>query len=110
MSIEVGGGLTNIIGQSNYNDLLSRGGPSGRRGSPMIVPGGTNKPTRVDDVDYTGHAIDQMQGIGIPPSAVKDTIKNGKQTPSNDGATRHVGSEIYVITSPEGKVITVIPK
>jgi len=55
--------------------------PVGRRGEPMNVPKGTNPDTTIQGRNYVGHAIDQMQGRGIPPSAVEDTIRNGTRTP-----------------------------
>ena len=36
-----------------------------------------NKPTIIDGIKYSGHAIDKMQNTGIVPSIVDNAIKNG---------------------------------
>lgn len=86
--------------------------PTGQRGSPLDVEPGTNKPATIGDRDYTGHALDRMQGRGIPPSAVEDAIKNGSVASGNSpGTTVHPGSNgVTVVTGTGGRVITVIPK
>lgn len=48
--------------------------PTGQRGRLIDVISGTNKPTRIGDREYTGHALDQGQGQGVPPSAIEDAI------------------------------------
>jgi hypothetical protein len=47
---------------------------------PIDVPDGTNAPGEIDGRDYTGHAFDRMQGRGIPPSVVEDTIHRHRIT------------------------------
>ena len=59
----------------------------GRRGSPIRIDPGTNIPTEINGTQYTGHALDQMQGRGIPPSVVQNTIDVGTTSPGYDGAT-----------------------
>jgi len=44
--------------------------PVGRLGEPMNVPRGANAGTNIRGRNFGGHAIDQMQGRGVPPSAV----------------------------------------
>ncbi|WP_434112804.1 RHS repeat-associated core domain-containing protein [Paraburkholderia caffeinilytica] len=86
--------------------------PVGRSGSPMTVPRGTNIPTTIDGIGYSGHAIDQMQGRGVPPSAVQNTIQSGVVYPTGAGTTGIYDSvnNVRVITnSATGLVITVIP-
>ncbi|MGF6604529.1 filamentous hemagglutinin family protein [Paraburkholderia sp. GAS448] len=86
--------------------------PVGVSGSPMDVPRGTNQPTTIGGVDYSGHAIDQMQGRGVPPSAVKNTIENGVIYPTREGTTGYYDptNNIRVVTnSKTGLVVTVIP-
>lgn len=41
--------------------------PTGQRGGPIDVKPGTNRPTNIGGRDYTGHALDRMQGRGVPP-------------------------------------------
>lgn len=63
-------------------------------------------------VDYSAHAIDQMQGRGIPPSVVQNTIQNGAIYPTGAGTTGYYDSvnNVRVITSAStGRVVTVIP-
>ncbi|MEW8000854.1 MAG: RHS repeat-associated core domain-containing protein [Candidatus Thiodiazotropha endolucinida] len=44
--------------------------PVGSSRSPMDVRSPQNKPTNIGGRDYSGHAVDRMQGRGIPPSVV----------------------------------------
>jgi hypothetical protein len=85
--------------------------PVGRLGEPTQVPRGTNKPGIVAGREYGGHAFDQMQGRGVPPSVVENTIQTG--TPSPDpipGRVRYYDSvnNMTVVTESNGKVVTVI--
>jgi hypothetical protein len=84
--------------------------PIGRRGEPIGVKPGTNRPATIDGRVYTGHAGDQMQGRRVPPSAVEDAIQNGAVRPGNNsGETVHVGiNGVIVVTGSDGQVITVI--
>lgn len=86
--------------------------PTGQRGSPIEVKPGTNEPTSIGGRDYSGHALDRMQGRGVPPSAVEDAIQNGTQSPGNTpGTTVHTGSNgVTVVTGNGGRVVTVIPR
>jgi hypothetical protein len=84
--------------------------PTGQRGSPINVPG-VNPPTKIGGRDYTGHAVDQMQGRGVPPSVVEDAIQNGEKSPDPiPGRTRNYSPEnnVTVITDSDGTVVTVI--
>lgn len=86
--------------------------PVGRSGNPLGVSPGTNSPSLVGGVNYSGHALDQMQGRGIPPSAVQNAINTGTTFPTRAGTTGHYDSinNIRVITnSRTGGVVTVIP-
>jgi len=84
--------------------------PIGRRGNPIEVKPGTNRPTTIGGRIYIGHAADQMQGRGITPSAVEETIRNGQTSPGrNPGETEHIGTNgVKVVTGADGQVITVI--
>ena len=85
--------------------------PIGRRGNPMNVPRGTNAPTTIGGRDFTGHAIDEMQGRGIMPSVVENAIQNGVRTAGSEAGTfQHVLEGVRVITNQAGGVITVIPR
>ena len=52
-----------------------------------------------------------MQGRGVPPSAVQNTIDTGASSPGYGGATK-IYDPVYnitVILNPSGSVKTVIP-
>ncbi len=87
--------------------------PVGRSGNPADVAPGTNSPTNIDGREYSGHALDQMQGRGIPSSVVEDTIQNGTSTAGNTpGETVHYSptNNLSVVTdTPSGRVVTVHP-
>jgi hypothetical protein len=85
--------------------------PVGRRGDELNVIPGTNQPVTIGGRNYTGHAADQMQARGVPPSAVEGAIQNGEARPGNKpGRTLHIGVDgVKVVTDPDGQVITVIP-
>ena len=79
----------------------------------MDVPRGTNEATDINGVDYSAHAIDQMQGRGVPPSAVEEAIENGLPSPGNKpNTTVYTDSTngVTVVTNSDGLVVTVITK
>ena len=85
--------------------------PIGRSGSPLEVNPGTNSPATIGGRDYSGHAVDRMQGRGVPPSAVESTIQTGVKTPgSYAGTSAHYDpvNNITVITdTSSGRVVTI---
>ncbi len=84
--------------------------PTGMSGSPLIVAPGTNSPDTIGDVDYSGHALDQMQGRGIFPSMVSNTLTTGFFGVGNTPGTLTFydpGNNMMVVTNKNGKVITV---
>lgn len=83
----------------------------GRLGSPIRVIPGTYSSTEVDGLQYTGHAIEEMAGRGVPPSVVQNTIGIGAISPGYDGATTYydAGNDVTVILNPDGSVKTVYP-
>jgi RHS repeat-associated protein len=72
---------------------------------------GNNKPATIDGVNYSGHALDQMQGRGIlSPSVVKDAIANPLNIFQGNTSNEllYIGKNgIRVVTNTAGKVITV---
>jgi RHS repeat-associated protein len=82
--------------------------PTGRRGSPMDVPRGTNVPAEVDGISYSGHAIDEMQSEGFTPSVVKDVIYYGREAVGRSGRIAYYSqaNNITVIIE-DGRVVTV---
>jgi hypothetical protein len=86
--------------------------PMGRSGNPIRVQPGTNTPTTINGREYTAHALDQMQGRGIPSSAVENTIRTGRSTSGNTpGTTRYYDprNNLSVVTNSRGGVVTVRP-
>ncbi|MDN3366525.1 RHS repeat-associated core domain-containing protein, partial [Ralstonia pseudosolanacearum] len=87
--------------------------PVGRRGSPLDVEDGANTPTTINGRDYSGHAVDRMQGRGVPPSAVEEAIQNGEASPGNrPGTTLYtdIVNGVQVVLNDLGKVVTVITR
>jgi RHS repeat-associated protein len=103
--------VSGLAGGSSDNTPASV--PVGRSGNPMNVEPGTNSPGSVNGTDYSGHAFDQMQGRGIPPSAVENSIETGVSAPGNlPGTTTSydaVNNLTVVTNSYTGRVITVRP-
>jgi hypothetical protein len=85
--------------------------PVGNSTSPIEVTPGTNEPTTIGNTPFSGHAVDRMQGRGIPPSVVTDTILNGQTAPGNQpGTTTHYDptNNVTVVTNTTtGNVITI---
>ena len=81
----------------------------GRSGEPIDIAPGTNAPTEINGTQYTGHALDQVQGRGIPPSVVQNTIEHGVATAGRGGASVIYDSvnNVTVVMSSDGRVITV---
>lgn len=75
----------------------------------MEVPRDTNTPTEINNIKYSGHALDQMQGRGITPSVVEDTLARGETSLGYDGATIHQTEQTKVITNADGSIKTVYP-
>lgn len=78
----------------------------GRRGFEVSVRPGTNSPAVIGGRQYTGHALDQMQGRGITPSMVEETIRTGRRTAGRDGATIYTTQDMRVIVNPSGSIKT----
>jgi hypothetical protein len=114
---ELVGGLGEAGGAGETTEAGAEGAetpastPTGRSGSEMDVEPGTNAPGSVGGRDYTGHAFDQMQGRGIPPSAVENTIQNGTESAGNTSAEtvfHDPANNLTVVTDTgSGRVVTV---
>ena len=70
----------------------------------------TNTDTIIKGREFSGHALDQMQGRGYVPSIVEDVIMHPiKIMPGNKpDRTVYFGEKLKVILDKSGKVITVI--
>ena len=98
--------------ESNIDGSKSASTPIGRRNNPLNVKSGTNLPTAIGGRNYTGHALDQMQGRGIMPSVVENAINNSIKTIHGNtvGTFVHFGDGLKVIVNIFGDVVTVIPQ
>jgi RHS repeat-associated protein len=107
-------GATELISNLSYKSSSTREAhkPIGRRGNPNVVEDGTNLPTTINGRDYSGHALDRMQGRGIMPSVVEDVIKNPLKIElgNKPNTWKYIGDGLNVIINQAGKVITVIPQ
>jgi RHS repeat-associated protein len=88
---------------------------TGRSGNPLensrFQPN-INDPTNINGIDYSGHALDQMQNRGYLPSVVENAINNGEQFDTKPGTTGYydpVNNVRVIVNSNTGNIITVIP-
>lgn len=73
--------------------------PVGNSTSQFQVPPRAQQPGgRVCGRDYSGHAFDQMQARGIPPSVVSNTIGTGAWYPGNSASTSQYYSVVNDVT------------
>lgn len=87
-----------------------------------LWPAASGGRTVINGIEYTTHALERMQPAGtiikdgalfsrgVPPSAVENAIRLGKETPGNSAAeVVRTFENVRVITNPEGtRVISVI--
>jgi hypothetical protein len=81
----------------------------GTKQTPIKIAPGTNGSTEIRGISYSGHAIDQMQGRGIPPSAVENTLQFGQRGQGKFGRTTFYESvnDLSVIQDLDETVVTV---
>jgi len=83
----------------------------GRRGAPIEIQAGRNAPGTIGGRDFTGHALDRMQGRGLTPSVIENTIETGRAAPGNlPGTTKFfdpVNGTTVIVDTETGRVITV---
>lgn len=81
----------------------------GRRGDPLqIIPYNTGED--INGISYSGHAFDQMQGRGVTPTVVENTIATGLPSSSYGNTTLYTDpvNGIQVVTnSNTGVIVTV---
>ena len=77
----------------------------------MNVAPGTNSPAAVGDLNYSGHALDEMQGDGIMPSAVQNAVENVTPVVGKEpGTTAYIDTTnniTVIVDSNSGRVVTV---
>ncbi len=104
----IGSKLLGKFAAKGVDKVVDAATPIGRRGSPIDVRRGTNSPAKIGDRDFTGHALDQMQGRGITPTVVNDTIKRGVESSGREGSRIFKTDQLKVILNPSGSVKTVV--
>jgi hypothetical protein len=53
--------------------------------------------------NFTGHALDQMQGRGFTPTVVENALRNGARSAGNQpGTFQHIADGVKVITNEAG--------
>ena len=70
-----------------------------------------NTPTTINNRNFSGHALDQMQNRGLTPSVVENTLQTGTKFPTKPGTTGYYDSvnNVRVITNSDtGTIVTVI--
>ena len=109
LSLEPRGTSTTLLSRNIATEAVDANVVMGRKGSEMLVESGTNVPGVVNGRAYSAHAFDQMQGRGIMPSVVDDTIAAGLPAASRGATTVYygAGNNISVVVNAEGKVVTV---
>jgi len=105
-------GLMGVGSDKRRNDVGGGGGAngfSGRSGYELKIK--SNSAGEVCGRSYSGHAFDRMQGRGITPSVVENTITTGLPTSQTGGATKYFDpiNDLTVILNSSGRVITVFP-
>ncbi|WP_420836702.1 pre-toxin TG domain-containing protein [Calidithermus terrae] len=87
--------------------------PHGKRGFPIEIPRGTNSPATINGIDYSGHALDQMQRRGITPSVVEEAVAYGIVRPAREGTWEFYDAKngiSVIVSSTTSKIITVITR
>ena len=84
--------------------------PVGRLGNPMNTTG-INTAETINGTDYSGHALDRMQSVGLTPSVVEDTLQNGVPGPGNLPSTATLTTDqLKVVINSDKLVVTVTPQ
>ena len=114
MSIKVATKGDDLVSISNkIDESFPNSTPVGRNRSPLDVTPGTNTPDVIGGREYSGHALDRIQGRGLTPSVVENAIKSGQSIPGKiPGTTAYYDSvnNVTVITDTKtGRIITAAP-
>ncbi len=87
--------------------------PVGRSGAPIRVRPGTNQPEVIQGRRYSNHALDQMQGRGVTPSAVENAVRPEHYVGANGGYRLYWDSSnrLMVVIDPKSNtVVTAITR
>ena len=92
------------------NDV-SASTPTGSKGNVLNIPDGTNKPTTINDRQFSGHALDRMQRQGITPSTVESAINSQNavvgKIPGTTAYHDKVNNITVITDTKSGRVVTV---
>jgi RHS repeat-associated protein len=85
--------------------------PVGSSRSPIEIRPGSNSAGSFGGQSFSGHAFDRLQGRGIPPSVVSNTVLTGQRSPGSQPNTVQIYDPVnnvtVVINATTGNVITV---
>ena len=85
--------------------------PTGSKRLEIDIRRGSNPAGEVDGRPYSGHAFDRMQGRGIPPSVVSNTLLTGQRSPGSTPGTAQyydpVNNVTVVVNTTTGRIVTV---
>ena len=105
-----GGAASNVQTQGMSTEVSEASTPVGRLGSPMNTEG-VNAAETVNGIDYSGHALDRMQSVGLTPSIVEDAIQNGFPGPGNTPGTATLTTDqLRVVINSDNQVVTIYPQ
>lgn len=95
------------VSETPASALVGRRG----RGWQIEIQQGTNRPAIIQGRSYTGHALDRMQGRGLTPTVIENTIKTGIPSPGHFPNTIKyadpVNNTTVIIETTSGRVRTV---
>ena len=104
------------IGTRSALEVPPATAPVGRQGAPLQntpYQPVRNAPTQINARSLSGHALDQMQNRGIPPSVVENAIRTGQHfqgnTPGTVGFYDSVNNVSVIQNVQSGNIITVRP-
>lgn len=82
-------------------------GRSGMKGELNVTK--PNAPAEIGGRQYSGHALDRMQGRGFTPSVVEDAIAHGRTAGGRTGSAIHYSpsNHLSVVVGRNGRVVTV---
>ena len=103
-------GLAKAVDALEEDAAVAASTPVGRLGNEVYVSPGTNAPAAINGLEYSGHALDQMQARGLTPSVIEDTISNGIPSTGRSGAMVYRTDQAKVVISSSGRVVTVMPQ
>ncbi|HHN8460651.1 TPA: hemagglutinin repeat-containing protein [Morganella morganii] len=91
------------------SDGISARTPTGSKGNPLNIIDGSNKPTIINNRNYSSHSLDRMQRQGITPTAVENTIRpENAVVGKRPGTTAYYDKDNHITVITDTKTDTVI--